>query len=58
MLWRELKTVHLNVSGTKGHGMPVEVSQRSWSVQMGMETLAKFSELSAVCLACSSVMSG
>ena len=58
MLWRELKIVRLNVSGTKGRGVPVDVSQTSWSVHMGMETLAKFSELSAVCIFCNFVMSG
>ena len=58
MLWRELKIVRLNVSGTKGRGVPVDVSQTSWSVHMGMETLAKFSELSAGCIFCNVVMSG
>ena len=60
MLWREFKIVRLNVSGTKGQGVPVrvKVSQRSWSVHMGMETLPKCRELSAVCILCSAVMSG
>ena len=47
--------MHLNFSGTKGQGVPVEVSQRSWYVQMGMETLSK---CRVVCIVCSAVMSG
>jgi len=41
-LCKELKTVCLNVSGTKGRGVPVDVSQRSWSEHMGIAgTLSK-----------------
>ena len=38
--------------------MPIDVSQTNWLVHMGMETLTKFRELSAVCIFCSVVMSG
>ena len=58
MLCKELNTVRRNVSGTKGRGVPVDVSQRSCSVHIGMETLAKVRELSVVCIDCSVVMSG
>ena len=58
VLCRELKTVHLNISGTKGRGVPVDVSQRSGSVHMGMGTLAKVRELSFVCKDCNVEMSG
>jgi len=57
-LCRELKIVCLNVSSTKGRGVPGDVSQRNWSEHMGIETLAKLSVMFDFCIVCRVAKSG